>query len=92
MSERRPNESATTRAQTVRRLDFLIRSLTTSVLALMIVGVACAETIRDGDVKGWAGVAAGAVIGWYFGNHGALNSHNLPRTARAADIAPGDER
>lgn len=91
MRERRGYHDETEKSLAYRRIDFLLRSMTTSALALIIVLVACWETVKTGDVKGWAGVAAGVVVGFYFGQHAATNGHNLPRRARSTDMQPGDE-
>ena len=72
-------------AMEYRRLDFLIRSVTTSLLAVLIVGAAVYEAVADSEVHGWIAAAAGIVVGVYFGAHVATNGKSLPRLARRSD-------
>lgn len=68
-----------------RRLDLTIRSVTTALIALVIVVVAAYQSVATGDVsaalEGWGGI----IIGVYFGAHNALNGSGV-RAARDQQI------
>lgn len=81
----KPQEHAARRAGDTRRHDYMIRSLTTSVLALAIVGIAAYQALFQGQDTGLFHDAALLVVGVYFGAHYGQNSHGLPRLPRRTD-------
>lgn len=85
----RPDEHTTRRAVESRRQDYMIRSITTSVLALAIVAIAAYQAVVQSQDQGLFHDAALLVVGVYFGAHYGQNSHGLPRLPRRTD--PGDE-
>lgn len=68
-----------------RKLDLTIRSVTTALIALVIVIVAAWQSLATGDVsaalEGWGGI----IIGVYFGSHTSLNGSGV-RAARDQTI------
>lgn len=68
-----------------RKLDLTIRSVTTALIALIIVVVASWQALETGDVssalEGWGGI----IIGVYFGSHSALNGSAV-RAARDQSV------
>jgi len=59
--------------------DYYLRTVTTAVLAMAILGVAGWQVLSGGDVTGpfkdWAGI----IIGVYFGQHVSLNGSGSRR-------------
>jgi len=59
--------------------DYYLRTVTTAVLAIAILGVAGWQVLSGGDVTGpfkdWAGI----IIGVYFGQHVSLNGSGSRR-------------
>ncbi len=72
--------------QRYRLIDYWLRSVTTMILALAIVGVAAYDELvghrESGPFRDWAGL----VVGVYFGAHVAFNASGTRR--RAGDDAP----
>lgn len=56
-----------------RLLDYYLRSVTTAMLAVFVVGIAAWETVHGRDPTGPFRDWAGLVIGVYFGSHVAFN-------------------
>ena len=54
-------------------LDFVIRSITTALLAIIILGVALYEVVNGGPVDPQIGAFVGVVVGFYFGAHVSQN-------------------
>jgi type III secretory pathway component EscS len=81
----RPDEHVARRAVEARRHDYLIRSITTSVLALAIVAIAAYQAVAQGQDSGLFHDAALLVVGVYFGAHYGQNTHGLPRMPRRTD-------
>lgn len=54
-------------------LDLIIRSLTTALLAVGILGVSAYEVIHTGTVDSQFGAFVGLVLGFYFGAHVSQN-------------------
>jgi malonyl CoA-acyl carrier protein transacylase len=80
-----PQEDAARRAVETRRHDYLIRSITTSLLALAIVGIAAYQALVQDQNTGLFHDAALLVVGVYFGAHYGQNTHGLPRLPRRTD-------
>ncbi len=72
-----------------RLIDYWLRSVTTAVLALGIVGVAAWQEVSGSDLTGpfvdWAGI----VVGVYFGAHVAFNASGTRR--RQTDARAGGD-
>lgn len=64
--------------------DYYLRTVTTAVLAVAILGVAGWQVLSGGDVTGpfkdWAGI----IIGVYFGQHVSLNGTGSRRRVAEA--------
>ncbi len=58
--------------------DYYVRSVTTALLALALVGSALFQLLRDGAVNPILLAWAGLIVGVYFGSHVATNSHRRP--------------
>ena len=58
----------------VRALDLLIRSVTTSLLAVVIVVAAAYEDAHSGTVGAFLSYSATLIVGVYFGAHIAQNA------------------
>jgi hypothetical protein len=81
----KPQEHEARRAVETRRHDYLIRSVTTSLLALAIVAIAAYQALVQGQDTGLFHDAALLVVGVYFGAHYGQNTHGLPRMPRRTD-------
>jgi hypothetical protein len=68
-----------------RRFDLIIRSVTTSLIAFVIVSVAAVETLRTGRIPTELGAWGAIIIGVYFGAHTSLNGSGV-RAARDQQI------
>lgn len=68
------------RTLNVRAFDLLIRSITTAVLALLVLIVASYEVIEQGSIDTSWGTFVGLVLGVYFGAH--INQNGASARAR----------
>lgn len=66
--------------------DYYLRSVTTAVLALVVLGVTAWQVIAGSGVNGPFGNWAGLILGVYFGAHVSLNGSGARRRADAAEI------
>jgi hypothetical protein len=80
-----PGDDATHRAIETRHMDYILRSVTTSLLALTIVAIAAYQAVVQAKDQGLFHDAALLVVGVYFGAHYGQNSHGLPRMPRRTD-------
>src|SRR5450756_513476 len=62
-------------------MDYMLRSSVSGLLALMLVGALVYCAIVGADIAGQTGAAlltaTGTVIGYFFGNHAAVNGSML---------------
>lgn len=81
--------TATDIGDRAKTADFVVRSITTAVLALALVGAVVVAVLLRIDIapEAYALLAgfAGSAIGYYFGNHSAQNGSLIQSTAARRD-------
>jgi hypothetical protein len=74
-----------------KSMDYIVRSLVSGLLAVGLVGALVYCAVKGLDITGQTGAAlltaTGTVIGYFFGNHAAVNGSMLTSSAnrRVAD-------
>jgi len=72
-----------------KSIDFILRSVVSGLLALVLVSTLCYSALTGHAVTGEVGAAVltatGTVIGYFFGNHAAVNGSMLASMSARRD-------